>query len=79
MTVKTIWVCDGCDLEKVVTATNDWKSVAIIAEGFRGYPTCAPDDPHQLGYDLCPDCARRVWDAIHPRTWPRVVKAAPAA
>lgn len=73
MTQKTIWICDGCDQEKDVTSSGagDWKSFAVTASGFSGYPTCAPDDNVNIGGHLCPSCATRYYEQLRPRLWPR--------
>lgn len=73
MTEKTIWVCDGCGEEKNVTGSKfgDWHAVTILADGFAGYPTSAPEPAAPARHNLCPTCTKRLYRAIDPRLWPR--------
>lgn len=79
MTVKTFWVCDGCDDNLLWNAgmATDWKVVSVTLEGFRGYPTAAAADPEVSTYHLCPSCSRQFWKDAHPRQWPRAAVAVP--
>lgn len=79
MSEKRVWICDGCDLEKDVTSsTGDWKMFAVTASGFKGYPTCASEDPVNIGGNLCPTCASRYYEQLRPRLWPRIAPPAPS-
>lgn len=73
MTLKQVWICDGCDKELVLQNQmgSDWKSVRVTLDGFHGYPTCAPEPVMDNHYHLCPACARRFYADAFPRKWPR--------
>ena len=77
MGTRTFWICDGCD-EQIVAPTSgsDWKMLLVDITGSKGYPLCgAIDGPHN--WLLCPDCQRRLADAVTPTSWARAPKPAP--
>lgn len=77
MSSRVIITCDGCGDERVRNASvgTDWKQVTISLSGFKGYPTCASMDPDESEYDLCPQCARRLWLEARPLSWARATPA----
>ena len=72
MTVKTTWVCDGCDKEVSAKggAPGDWKRITVTLDGFHGHPVPA-DYNCSATYELCPRCLVHLRSASSPRQWPR--------
>lgn len=76
MSERTVWTCDGCDKEIVVTANqvHDWRKVTVTLEGFDGYPIHqgADDERH---FHMCAPCRKRLYERANPRFWPRAAES----
>ena len=72
MSERTIWTCDGCDKEIVVTGnrTHDWRVVAISLKGFNGYPIHQGADDER-NFHLCAQCRKALYEKANPKNWPR--------
>lgn len=76
MTVKVVWICDGCGDDKVICNENygDWRYITVTLEGFEGYPISEKANGSR-GFNLCPSCQRHLYDSSIPTLWPRPTKA----
>lgn len=43
MSERTVWTCDGCDEERVIDGTTDWKRITITSAGL--VPLLPPHPP----------------------------------
>lgn len=80
MTVKSQYICDGCDEARLRGdgdgKPEDWARVNIRVEGLNeGYPGAGKWANGDKTYDLCPHCQRRLADSVRPNAWPRAEKA----
>lgn len=78
MSVKTVWICDGCGEELVLRANqnSDWACITVTLSGFKGYPV-GPQANGTKEYELCPGCQRHLYDMAAPRAWPRMDRSVP--
>lgn len=79
MSERTIWTCDGCGDELVVSPAphkGDWRRITVTLDGFVGYPVGSHADGSR-SYELCPKCQQRLFDEATPRKWPREIRREP--
>ncbi|WMT88243.1 hypothetical protein NO932_06440 [Pelagibacterium sp. 26DY04] len=72
MAKKLTWICDGCGTEKIVRdgRTEDWHTITVTLEGFRGYPVTDHGN-WTKEFELCPNCQRYLHEMANPLMWPR--------
>ena len=72
MSRKTIFVCDGCDVEET-TAVNlpqGWARIEINLDVVAG-PVGRVGGDFEETVDLCSTCRRRLGNNVNPKSWPR--------
>lgn len=72
MSERTVWTCDGCADELVVSENvkRDWHRITVEMNGFIGYPVGDRGNETHT-YELCPHCQKMLFERANPRSWPR--------